>query len=461
VDRVTAEDQLMLWPDRLWPQDIGAVVLLDGTGLVDDCGCFRIDAARAAVANRLHLVPRFRQLLRVPRRGLGRPLWVDDPAFDLTRHVQVREIPEPGSEAALLQVVEELRRRRLDRARPLWEMWFLTGLPERQVALFVRFHHVLADGIAGVATVVAFLDAEADTAVAPAPPWMPAREPTSRELVLDRLGDVVARLGRSGAVLRHPWSAVRRARAAWPALRELLIDDRVAPTSLDRLVGADRRLGLLRCELDEVRAVAHAHGATVNDVLLALVAGGLRAVLRGRGEPQDTVVRVYVPVTLRSADQRRSARGNLISQMVVPLPLGAPGPDARLERIAAETARRKARMRPSLGALFANRVVGGIVLTLLRRNPVNVETADVPGPPQPVYFAGARVLEVFPLLNLIGNVPLGIGALSYAGRLGVMAVADRDAVPDLDVLIAGAQDELHGLTATLPQGEVVTEPAAG
>jgi diacylglycerol O-acyltransferase len=254
---------------------------------------------------------------------------------------------------------------------------------------------------------------------------------------------------------------VRRPRTAWSGLRELLIEDRVPPTSLNRLVGADRRLGLLRCELDEVRAVAHAHGATVNDVLLGLVAGGLRALLRSRGEPDDVVVRVYVPVTLRAADQRGSARGNLISQMVVPLPLGMPSPEGRLERIAAETARRKARPRLSLGVMFANRLVGGIVLALLRRNPVNVETADVPGPVQPMYFAGARVLEVFPLLNLIGNVPLGIGALSYAGRLGVMAVADRDAVPDLDVLTEGVREELRGLTATPPLRAAVADAATG
>ncbi|MGY1700235.1 wax ester/triacylglycerol synthase family O-acyltransferase [Geodermatophilus sp. SYSU D00766] len=450
MDRVTVEDQLVLWPDQRWPQDVGAVVLLDGAGMLEEAGRFRIEAVRAAVAGRLHLVPRFRQLLHTPRRGLGRPVWVDDPAFDLAAHVQESEVPAPGDDAALLREVERLRRRRLDRSRPLWKMWFLPGLAERRVGVFVRFHHVLADGIAGVATMAAFLDAVPGAAATPAPLWTPAAAPTSRDLLLDRLRYSAARVRRAGAVLRSPGDAVRRVRSAWPAVRELVVDDRVQPTSLDRLVGAERRLGLLRCGLDEVRAVAHAHGATVNDVLLCLVAGGLRALLRGRGEPDDVVVRVYVPVSLRAADQRATARGNLISQMVVPLPLGIPSPEARLERIVAETARRKARPRPSLGALFANRFVGPVVLALLRRNPVNVETADVPGPEQPVYLAGARVVEVFPVLNLIGNVPLGIGTLSYAGRLGVLAIADREAVPDLDVLVDGARAELRALTATLP-----------
>jgi diacylglycerol O-acyltransferase len=177
VERVTAEDQLKLWPDELWPQDVGAVVLLDGACLFDDGERFRIDAVRVAVASRLHLIPRFRQLLHVPRRGLGRPLWVDDPSFDLTAHIRVRQVPAPGDDAALLQTVEGLRRRRLDRSRPLWEMWLLTGLPERRVALFVRFHHVLADGIAGVATMGAFLDAVPGGAAAPVPPWTPAPRP--------------------------------------------------------------------------------------------------------------------------------------------------------------------------------------------------------------------------------------------------------------------------------------------
>ena len=235
----------------------------------------------------------------------------------------------------------------------------------------------------------------------------------------------------------------------WPALREFLPRDGAPVTSLDRMVGADRTLAVVRARMDEVGQIAQAHGATVNDVLLAGTAGGLRALLSGRGElTDDLVVRVDVPVTLRPVRQRASARGNLIAQMVVPLPVGMSDPGRRLERITAETTVRKARRRPSLGALLRSRITRRAVLLLLSRYPVNVATADVPGPGEPVFLAGAQVLEVFPLLNLIGNQTLAVGALSYAGRFSVMAVADRDTVPDLDTFAAGMQAELRALAAT-------------
>src|SRR6266511_619786 len=162
MERLTAEDQLMLWPDRLWPQEIGALAVLDGSRLLNPDGRFRIEAVRQAIEARLHLVPRFRQRLSVPRRAFGPPLWVDAPAFDLTDHVQVARVTAPGDEAALLHAVEDLRRRRLDRYRPLWEMWFLPGLPNKRVGMFVKMHHAIADGIAGVATIGVFLDTVPD-----------------------------------------------------------------------------------------------------------------------------------------------------------------------------------------------------------------------------------------------------------------------------------------------------------
>ncbi|MCK6208979.1 hypothetical protein KZX45_00280 [Georgenia sp. EYE_87] len=133
IERLSAEDQLLLWPDEAWPQDLGAIALLDGATLVDPDGRFRIETVRAVVESQLHLVPRFRQMLVTPRRGLGPPLWEDATAFDVAEHVRVLPLPAPGDEAQLLAAVERLRRRRLDRTRPLWEMWFLTGLAGNRV----------------------------------------------------------------------------------------------------------------------------------------------------------------------------------------------------------------------------------------------------------------------------------------------------------------------------------------
>jgi len=182
-------------------------------------------------------------------------------------------------------------------------------------------------------------------------------------------------------------------------------------------------------------------------VLLAAIAGGLRALLISRGEPVDGVVLgIYVAVSLHQG-QPAQARGNLISQMAVPLPVGVADPAARLRRIAAATAERKARSRPSLGSLPHRGIVGRLFLRLVTRQHVNVMSADLPGPEVPLYFAGARLLEVFPMVQLLGRNSLAVGALSYAGGFDVMAVADRDAYPDLQVFARGAEEELKALTA--------------
>jgi WS/DGAT/MGAT family acyltransferase len=448
MERLTAEDQLMLWPDEIWPQDIGALAVLDGSGLLEPDGRFRIELVRQAIESRLHLVPRFRQLLSVPRRGLGRPLWVDAPAFDLSDHVRVAPLPAPGDEAALLRTTEQLRRRRLDRSRPLWEMWFLPGLPERRIGIFVRMHHVIADGIAGVATIGTFLDATPDAATAPAPAWTPAPAPAARELLTDDLRRHAGGLVGALSTLTRPVTTARRIRAAWPAMRAAFTSVPTPVTSLNRRVGPDRDIALIRGDLTQVKQIARAHDAKVNDVLLAVTAGGLRGLLSSRGERvDDLLLPVYVPVTLRRPQHRAQARGNLIGQMLVPLPIGTTDSGRRLRQIAAETATQKARSHPNLGVVLRSRIARRALLKILDRHPVSVTTADVPGPQVPVYLAGARLLEVFPVLPLIGNVTLGVGALSYAQQFNITAVADRDACPDLDVFAASARDELRALAA--------------
>jgi diacylglycerol O-acyltransferase / wax synthase len=449
IERLTAEDQLMLWPDEIWPQDIGAVAVLEGSNLLDPDGRFRIEVVKELIGSRLHPVPRFRQLLYVPPRQLGAPLWVDAPAFDLAEHLRVLPLLAPGDEVQLLRAVEQLRRRRMDRSRPLWEMWFLTGLPERRVGLFMRTHHCIADGIAGVATMGAFLDATPDATPVSAPPWIPAPLPSATELRADSRRRRSEELGRRLSGLAHPVSNVQHMLAAWPAMREILAETGFPPTSLDRIVGPDRNLALIRASMEQIREAAHSHDAKVNDVLLTVIAGGLRALLRSRGEPVDDVVlRVYVPVSLRHG-QYAQARGNQIAQMVVPLPIGVADPASRLQEIAEETAKRKARSRPSLGKLPHRGIAGRAFLKVVDQQRVNVTTADLPGPEIPLYLAGARLLELFPLLPLIGKVSLGVGAISYAGQFNITAVADRDACPAIDVFVAGVRNELRALSASM------------
>jgi diacylglycerol O-acyltransferase / wax synthase len=323
IDRLTALDQLMLRASATWPQDIGALALLDGTNLLEPTGRFRIETAQAAIGSRLHLVPRFRQVVHVPRRGLGGPLWVDAPSFDLGAHVRALSLPADAGEPELLLTIERLRRERLDRSRPLWEMWFLTGLPDGRIALYVKLHHAIADGMAAMATISALLDTAPDT-LAPARPWTPQRPPSAGELVTDNLVCHGKRLASAFSTLARPRTAVQRLRAAWPATRELLAEAPATKTSLDRMIGQGRGLALIRTDLDLVKEVAHTHDATVNDVLLAATAGGLRALLHRRGEPvEGTTVRIYVPVSLRRG-ARGPQQGNLIAQMAVPSRSGGP-----------------------------------------------------------------------------------------------------------------------------------------
>ena len=446
MERLTAEELIILWPDEIWPQEIGALAVLDGSKLLDPDGRFRIEAVREAIEGRLHLVPRFRQLLYAPRRGLGGPLWVDAPAFDVADHVRVAPLPVPGDEAALLLAAEQLRRPRLDRSRPLWGMWFLPGLSEDRIGLFVKMHHTIADGIAGVATIGAFLDAVPDTPAEPGRPWTPAPWPTPRDLFADNLRRHGDQLGRALSRLAQPVTTLRQARSGWPAVRELFATGRTPGTSLDRVVGPDRNLALIRGNLDLVKEIAHGYDATVNDVLLAVTAGGLRGLLRSRGEPtEDARVPIIVPISLRPAEQRGEARGNLIGQSVVPLPIGVSDPGRRLQQISAETAKQKATSHPSLGTELRSRIARRALRKVMGRHPVNLTSANVPGPPMPLYLAGARLLEVFPVFPLVANVSLGVGALSYAGRFDIVAVADADACPDLDVFARSAHNELQAL----------------
>jgi hypothetical protein len=197
--------------------------------------------------------------------------------------------------------------------------------------------------------------------------------------------------------------------------------------------------------MGELRRIANRYDASMNEVVLALVAGGLRALLRSRGEPVDGVtIRAFVPVSLRGRLQG-SEEGTLIAQMAVPVPLGVADPAARLAAIRTEMERRKPRARTSLGTLFGFGFLRRLMLRALVAQRVNASSTYLPGPRGPVHLAGARLLEVFPLLNLIGNVSIGIGAVSCAGRFCLGVVADGDAYPDLDTFTAGVREELVAL----------------
>src|SRR5215207_8250712 len=310
LERLSASDLFILsWDDFDWSGDIGALAILDGTRLLDPDGRIQIEKIRQQLEPRLHLVPRFRQRLYRPRRGLGWPLWIDAPSFDLADHVRVHPLAPPGDQAQLLQACAELAGRRLDPARPLWEIWFLPGLSQGRVGLFVKLHHAFADGMSGVATFGALLDLTADAPSPVAPPWDRTPTPTPGELMHDNLRRRAQGLNQAWSSLTHPGSTLRQARHTWPAWREFFAEQRAPRTSLNRPIGADRRLAIVGSRLELIKQIAHTHQAKVNDVALAAVAGGLRQLLASRGEPvEQLALRAMVPISLHR-EQPGPARG--------------------------------------------------------------------------------------------------------------------------------------------------------
>ncbi|HET7516589.1 MAG TPA: wax ester/triacylglycerol synthase family O-acyltransferase [Actinomycetes bacterium] len=452
LQRLSASDIFFLsWDDFGWSGDIGVLAILDGTRLLGRDGRVRIQEVRQRLEPRLHLVPRFRQRLYRPRRGLGWPLWIDAPSFDLADHVRVHPLAPPGEQAQLLQACAELAGRRLDPERPLWAAWLLPGLSQGRVGLFLKLHHAFADGMSGVAAIGALLDLDADAPTPVAPPWTPTPTPTAGELLRDNLHRRVQGLDRALLGLAHPSRTLRRARRAWPAWREFFAEQRAPRTSLNRPIGPDRQLAVVGSRLETIKQIAHAHHAKVNDVVLAAVAGGLRQLLARRGEPVDGLaLRTMVPISLHH-EQAGQASGNQDGAMVVPLPLGEPDPVRRLQLIAAETAERKRKARPQTGSgifnwpLFQRAWLHGFAHQRL----LNTSVTNVPGPPVPLYLAGARLLELFPVVSLMGNFTLAVAVLSYAGQLNLTAVGDRDSCPDVEVFAQGVRSALDDLARSV------------
>jgi diacylglycerol O-acyltransferase len=449
IERARPQDLMTLWPDDVgWPQDIGALAVLDGSGLLDAEGGLRLEPVRALIEGRLHLVPRFRQVLDTPRWGLGRPVWVDSPVFDVGDHVGLAPLSGQGDEDELLTMVEQLRRRPLDRSRPLWELWFLPGLAGGRVGLYMKVHHVMADGPAAVALLAALLDSVPE----PAPPsprtWAPRPAPSARELLADNVRGRLGALVRIVAAPRRPRGVLHDARMAWRALSGTVAASRSPRSTVNREIGPNRRLILVRSSLEPVKRVGRDHGATVNDVLLAAVAGGARALLRGRGEPVGrTPFRAMVPVSLRR-DERGRPEGNLLGSIVVPLPVDTADPVRRLELVSAATAQLKRDDSARAGELVRSGLLPRSSVRMMAHQRLQqTYVSNVPGPQVPLHLAGAPLLEIFPIIPLIGNLTLAVGAFSYVGQLNVAVVVDPDSCPDHDVFAQGVRDALRVLQA--------------
>lgn len=443
--------------DHGLPMHVAALMFLDQAG---SSGRLDLDTLRVAVQRRLHRVPRLRQILHRPPPGLGPPIWIDDPGFDVREHVRHCAVPAPGDEDTLLTVCLELNPGRLDRSRPLWELWLLTGLADGGSGLLIRLHHAVADGLAAVAMMEALFAADPGGPIPDVAPWWPRPRPSTRELLADGLRRKIFAAASAPAQMRHPRAIVARlGPLAWSA-RALARARRAPRVSINVPVSGHHHLMLIRADLDRVRNVAHAHSGTVNDVVLTAVAGGARSLLGARGElTPGLILQVSVPASLRGPSDDRGA-GNRVGVMIVPLPLGEADPGRLLARIAVITSTRKRQPLHQPNA----RVLRSCMLRVMKRQRlVNLLVSNVPGPRDPLYVAGARIMEVFQIGAVQGNVTVNVGAFSYAGQLNLDVVADSDAVADLAIFTRGISDTLGQLGVLAPggdQGPPVTAPNA-
>ncbi|HEX2484050.1 MAG TPA: wax ester/triacylglycerol synthase family O-acyltransferase, partial [Myxococcota bacterium] len=452
------------------------VVLRSGT-LRTKSGGIDIDRVRAYVASRLHLIPRYRQrLAHVPIEG--HPVWVDDAHFQIDFHVRHTALPHPGDRRQLKRLSGRILAQPLDRARPLWELWVVEGLEGgERFAIVQKSHHAMIDGISGVDLMAVLMRGAPDDAFERGPAWQPRREPTPGELlgaeVQRRASDAIRLLGSGPSALQAPRDFLETLREGASAVAETLGTGlrSASNTPLNRPLGPHRSFDWLDMKLADVKQVKDRLGGTVNDVVLATVAGALRRFLERRRLDVDGLrLRANVPVSVR-ADDERGRLGNRIALWMTDLPVHEPDPLERLARVRETTARLKA-SRQALGAEVLAAVSDWTSSSLLslavrmsaRGRPYNVVVTNVPGPQIPLYLLGAEIEACYPVVNLQPNQGLGIALFSYAGGLYWGFVADPDIVPDLDVipgLVATSFAELaDAARASAPARAPLEVPAA-
>ncbi len=420
ADRISPLDMSNLRvEERGLPMHMAALCLLDGRPLRDEAGELDVARIRRYVDGRTREVRRLHQVLAWPDGRHGSPRWRDAPGFDIAEHVRSRRVPAPRDEAALLRLCADLNRPPLDRSRPLWEVWLLDGLADGRVALLLRLHHVVADGIAAVGLFSSLFDGASPAADAAPVVTAPDGQPPGLSRIA---GHVVVRA-------RQAWALARSGRA--PAL------------SWNRPVGARQVHRLVRSDLALAKAAAHAHGGKVNDLVLAAVGGGAHRLLESRHELRPGVdMRVSVAASIRRTGE---SGGNRVAVRLVPVPVSEADPGHRLDTVARRTAAQRGEPPLQPSGRYLQR---WMVRIMARQRLINLVLSNLPGPPEPLWFAGAPVQEMFQLSMLQGNCAIGVGVLSYAGRLTFDIVADADVVPDVEVFADGVAETLGHLGAS-------------
>jgi WS/DGAT/MGAT family acyltransferase len=467
-ERLSALDaQFLYWDSPETPMNMGNVCVFEGEPFFDRNGVFKIDEVRQVLASRLHLVPRYRKKLRLLPGGVGHPVLVDDPDFDIASHVRVTKAPAPGGEAELKQVFSRVHEGMLDRSRPLWEICFVEGLVGGRVGMVQKIHHAPYDGQSTVDVLERLLD-KTPVYLPTAPVrYQPVSPPASLDVLADELL-TKARLAWSAWVCGENAPLLKPAKWSELAKAVISLTDLLWPpsTSLNRPLGPRRRLDWVKTTLSDVKRIRSLlPGATLNDAMLACIAGGIRALMQARGEDVDSAeVRVFIPVSLRSDEERDAEGGNRISGFVVPLPVAEADPLARMRLIHTATTRSKKGSQP-LGIHLIGQFVEFLLAPVLKAGAPyvirrllwqNLTVTNVQGPRQPLYLLGARMLELNPMVPLGCQLSLNFAVESYVDDLRIGLSSDADLLPDLDHVKRGVEESLQVLLGMVPR----TTPAA-
>jgi diacylglycerol O-acyltransferase / wax synthase len=407
------------------------------------------DELLEVLESRLHLVPRYRQRLADVPLGQGRPVWVDDPHFNLRYHLRHSGVPSPGGDDELKTLAGRIFSLRLDRHRPLWEIWLVDGLDNGRFALLGKTHHALVDGVSGVDITTVLFDASPEPAPVSAPDrrWTPGPPPSRTQLLADALlerATVPAEGARAvRALTRGPRRALAQLAGGAGALGETLWATlRPAPPSpLNVPIGPHRRYTWIDANLEEFKAIKNELGGTINDVVLTVVTLALGRWLRRHAFPTDGLeLRALVPVSVR-ADVERGALGNRVSAMYAPLPVGVEDPEAAYRRVHEAMAGLKesgqavgAQVITQLGDFAPPTILSQAARLQNRQRWFNVVVTNVPGPQFGLYVLGRRMLGLYPVVPLAPQQALGIAIMSYDGNLGFGLLGDYDALADLDDL---------------------------
>jgi diacylglycerol O-acyltransferase / wax synthase len=425
------------------------------------------------IRGRLHLVPRFRQKLAYPPAPTGRPFWVDDPAFNLEYHVRHSALPSPGSEEQLRNMAARVFSQKLDRTKPMWELWMVQGLTRKRFALVTKTHHALVDGVAGVDIATVLFDVKPVPEPShPERDWVPDPEPSGAQLLAKDVEGLartpVGLLRRLEQAIEHPREALHQLGEAAEALGEIgwNFANPAPEVPLNTAIGSHRRFEWVRSDLAQFKQVKNALGGTVNDVVLGVVSGAMRRWLTSRGiRTEGLELRAQVPVSIRAADQRGQT-GNQIVALRAPIPVYVADPIKRLQ-VVRQSMEGVKQSKQALGAEVISRFNDFAPPTLLAQSArVNFSTrlfnlviTNVPGPQMPLYVLGRELEDVFPVGFLPPHQALFVAIMSYNGEINFGLLGDYDVMYDLDVVADGIEDSLAELVDAAAVAEETPAPA--